>query len=172
MKRLILSILLLIFAISCGGGGGGSESATAPSQPSAPPPTTYSLSPEQATMVKDYGNPEYLTISVNSDTGRREESWTYQKLNKMYIYWDGERVKEQTLTLNPQSYSKPPYIDPSLFSSATKKADILKLFGSKYKLIDQSTGNLSFQTWYYKDQGVSVSFAGDLLVVVQTLDKP
>jgi len=172
-KRRLLSPVLLAFlpllVLSCGSGGGDS----APSSVTPPPSTpVYTLSSEQGVMKKDYGYPEYLAISVNSNTGRREEAWAYTKLGKRYIYWDGKRVKEENVTVPPNTSSNPPYIDPTLFATATKKADIQKLFGTNYTLIDQSGGALSFQTWYYQNLGLSVSFSGDTLVVVQTIDKP
>jgi hypothetical protein len=162
-----LFVLLPLLILSCGGGGGGGDSGS--STPSTP---TYTLSDEQSVFKKDYGYPEYLTISIDLNTGRREEAWVYSKLGKKYIYWDGKRVKEEAVTVAANTYSNPPYIDPTLFANATKKTDIQKLFGTNYTPINQSSGALSFLTWYYQSLGLSVSFSGDSIVVVQTIDKP
>ena len=170
---LIIGFFSLFFFVSCGGGGGGESSnqtnpATAPSTPAA----VYTLSDEQVKVTDDYGFPEYLTITVNAETGKREESWIYTQLGRIYIYWDGTRVQEQDIVINPGDYSNPPYIDPQLFDTISQKTDIQSVFGSGYKLIDQSAGSLSFETWYYEDLGLIVSFLGDNLAAVQTVDIP
>ncbi len=171
---LLYGLCILFLLTSCGGGSEGGDSSTPTT--STPPPSTpapvYTLSDEQVKITEDHGFPEYLTISVNSDTGRREESWVYTQLEKMYIYWDGERVQEQDITYDTSDYSNPPYIDPQLFDSASQNADIEEVFGLDYTLIDQSAGSLSFETWYYEDLGLVVSFSGDELVAVQTVDLP
>ncbi len=67
------------------GSGGGSQ------------PPNYNLSADQAKLAADHGNPEYLTISVNLNTGIREETWTYSgQLGKMYVFWDGEHAGKST----------------------------------------------------------------------------
>ncbi len=157
---------------SSGGGGGG-----------APPPDdggggdggsapTAILSPDQTNLIANNGNPDYLTISDNSAEGRREEGWTYIKLGKTYLFWDGARVKEEAVSTNSGNFSNPPFIDPALFAKATTRTHIRQTFGENFTSVDQSAGALEFETWYFEDQGLVVSFSGDELVVVQTIDKP
>ncbi len=90
----------------------------------------------------------------------------------MYIYWDGVRVQEKDMIIDPNDYSNPPYIDPQLFDDTSQKTDIQKVFGSDFTLIDQSAGSLSFVTWYYENLGLVVSFFDDDLAAVQTVDLP
>lgn len=170
-SSLLQAFCVLLLLTSCGGGGDSATSTTSTQSPSISSPA-YTLSDEQTKLTADHGIPEYLTISVNSDTGRREESWIYTKLGKIYIFWDGTRVQEQNLTVDPNDYSNPPYIDPQRFDNASKKSDIEGIFGNDYKVIDQSAGSLSFVSWYYEDLGLVVSFSGDQLVTVQTVDLP
>lgn len=169
---LIGGLCILFFLVSCGGGGGESSSPTSPTITPSTPAAVYTLSDEQVKVTDDYGFPEYLTITVNAETGKREESWIYTQLEKIYIYWDGTRVQEQDITINPSDYSNPPYIDPQLFDTISQKTDLQNIFGSGYTLIDQSAGSLSFETWYYEDLGLVVSFLGDNLASVQTVDIP
>ena len=170
---LIYVLCTLFFFASCGGGGGGeSSSPISPTTPTSTSAAVYTLSDEQDKMIGDNGTPEYLTISVNAVTGKREESWFYTKLLKLYIYWDGARVQEQDIIIDPNDYSSPPYIDPQLFDDTSQKKDIQKVFGSDFTLIDQSAGSLSFETWYYENLGLIVSFLGDDLASVQTVDLP
>lgn len=168
---LIYGLCTLFFFASCGGGGE-SSSPISPTTPTFTSAAVYTLSDEQVKITEDNGLPEYLTISVNSETGKREESWIYTKLGKMYIYWDGTRVQEQDIIIDPNDYSNPPYIDPQLFDDTSKKTDIQKVFGSDFTLIDQSAGSLSFVTWYYEKLGLIVSFLDDDLASVQTVDLP
>jgi hypothetical protein len=172
---LVYGFCALFFFASCGGGGGGGGESSTPTVPTTPTSTSaavYTLSDEQVKIIGDNGFPEYLTISVNAETGKREESWIYTSLGKMYIYWDGTRVQEQDITFDPNDYSNPPFIDPQLFDSASQKTDIQKVFGSDFTLIDQSAGSLSFESWYYENLGLVVSFLGDDLASVQTIDLP
>jgi hypothetical protein len=169
---LIVGLSTLFLLVSCGGGGGESSSPTNPATTSSTPAAVYTLSDEQVKVTDDYGFPEYLTITVNAETGKREESWIYTQLGKIYIYWDGTRVQEQDININPGDYSNPPYVDPQLFDTISQKTDIQNVFGSGYTLIDQSAGSLSFETWYYENLGLIVSFLGDNLAAVQTVDIP
>lgn len=169
---LIYGLCTLFFFASCGGGGGESSSPISPTPPTSTSAAVYTLSDEQDKMIGDNGFPEYLTISVNAVAGKREESWIYTKLLKMYIYWDGARVQEQDIIIDPNDYSNPPYIDPQLFDDTSQKTDIQTVFGSDFTLIDQSAGSLSFETWYYENLGLIVSFLGDDLTSVQTVDLP
>lgn len=168
---LIVGLCILFLLASCGGGGGGESSTLSTTSPS-PPASVYTLSDEQVKVTDDNGFPEYLTITVNAETGKREESWIYTQLGKIYIYWDGVRVQEQDILIDSNDYSNPPYIDPQLFDSISQKTDIQKVFGLDYTLIDQSAGSLSFETWYYEDLGLIVSFFDDNLAAVQTVDIP
>ena len=171
---MIYGICTLFFFVSCGGGGGGGEisSPNSPTTPTSTSAAVYTLSDEQDKIIGDNGFPEYLTISINAKTGKREESWIYTKLRKMYIYWDGIRVQEQDIIIETNDYSNPPYIDPQLFDDTSQKTDIQKAFGSDFTLIDQSAGSLSFETWYYENLGLIVSFLDDDLASVQTIDLP
>lgn len=169
---LIYGLFTLFFFASCGGGGEESASPISPTTPTSTSAAVYTLSDEQVKITGDNGLPEYLTISVNAEAGKREESWIYTKLGKMYIYWDGTRVQEQDIIINPNDYSNPPYIDPQLFDDTSQKTDIQKVFGSDFTLIDQSAGSLSFVTWYYENLGLIVSFLDDDLASVQTVDLP
>ncbi len=169
----ILSMIVVSAAvvfIGCGGGGENNGGASQPPNSQAP---QYNLSGDQLKIISDYGNPEYLTISVNNESGKRVETWTYAKnVGKIYIFWDGERVKENNVNVNSSIYYNPPYIDPKLFTKDTKKTHIIGLFGKDYSVDDQSKGALLFETLYYTSLGLAVSFSGDNLVAVQTLDKP
>ncbi|MBI5640998.1 MAG: hypothetical protein HZA17_11280 [Nitrospirae bacterium] len=159
-----------IVVSSPGGTATGNWSATVSPGVQVP---KYSLSGDQQKLISLYGNPEYLTISLNSDSGRREETWSYAKTNgKMYVFWDGERVKEESVSVPSNIYTNPPRIDPSLFAMDTQQAHIIQLFGSSYTMDDQSSGSLLFKTMYYQSLGLAVSFSGNSIVAVQTLDKP
>jgi hypothetical protein len=165
---LITGLSTLLLFVSCGGGGDSSSPTTTPSTPAA----VYTPSDEQVMLIDDHGLPEYLAITADAETGKREESWIYTQLGKIYIFWDGARAQEQDISINPGDYSNPPYIDPQLFDTTSQKTDLQNVFGSGYTLIDQSAGSLSFETWYYEELGLIVSFLGDNLVAVQTVDIP
>jgi hypothetical protein len=169
----VLAVLLSLYLSGCGssGGGGGTGDSNESNSSISNQASQYGMSAEQTTLISGHGNPDYLNISLNSTSGRREESWTYSGLKKMYVFWDGIRVKEINITVNQNIYSNPPSINPALFTKYTQKSDIIRLFGSNYIRDDQSLGSLNYETWYYANQGISVSFSGDKLVTVQTLDK-
>ena len=140
-----------------------------------PSPITYSAAQED--LVKKNGNPDYLAILFNSDAERREETWTYTALGKMYLFWDGVQVGEQNITIDPTLYMNPPSVDPSLFAGKTKPSDVIKTFGNDYTVTDASDVNpnyaaFDFKTYYFKDKGVLASFVGEQLVVVQATDIP
>ncbi|MBI5664000.1 MAG: hypothetical protein HZC49_02750 [Nitrospirae bacterium] len=173
----VLTVMLSLSLGGCGSKGGeggtgsGSEIESENDSTVNSQAPQYSMTAEQATLIADNGNPDYVNISLNSTSGRREETWTYSGLKKMYVFWDGVRVKEVNITVNQNAYSNPPSVSPALFTKDTQKSDIIRLFGSNYIVDNQSMGSLSFETWYYSGQGIAVSFSGDKLVAVQTIDK-
>jgi hypothetical protein len=137
----------------------------------------YSLSAVQKDLINKNGNPDYLSILFNSDHQRREETWTYAALGKMYLFWDGVQVGEKSVGIDVNLYANPPLIDSSLFTDKTTLADIIKLFGSNYTVTDASIADpeladLNFKNFYFKDKGVLASFVGNQLAVVQTNDIP
>ncbi len=140
-------------------------------------PPSYTFSDDQKNLIVKFGNPQYLIIVFNSDPERREETWTYAALGKMYLFWDGVQVGEQSITVDPILYAKPPSIDPSLFAKQTKPYDVIKTLGNDYTItnassLDPEFATLDFNTYYFKDKGVLASFIGETLAVVQTNDIP
>lgn len=137
----------------------------------------YSLSDVQKNLVKENGHPDYLSILFNADQKRREETWTYVALEKMYLFWDGIQVGEKSVGIDPTLYANPPLANPALFTDKTKPADVINLFGNNYTIIDLSSLNLAseepdFKTYYFEEKGVLASFVGSQLVFVQTTDIP
>lgn len=132
----------------------------------------FNLSGDQEKLIADNGKPQYLTILFNSDPQRREETWTYSQIGKRYSFWDGVRVKEESISSNSGLFSNPPSIDPTLFTKDTRLSHIVQLFGDNFTSDDQSSGSFLFKTLYYRNQGLAVSLSGNNVVVVQTLDKP
>ena len=137
----------------------------------------YNLSDTQKNLVNSYGNPDYLSILFNSDQLRREETWTYVALGKMYLFWDGVQVGEKSVEIDVNLYSNPPVTDPSLFTNKTTLADVINMFGNNYATIDLSSLDPALtvpdlQTHYFEDKGVLASFVGSQPVFVQTIDIP
>lgn len=148
--------------------------ATVSAQPASQVPR-FSLSNDQKQLIAAQGNPQYLTIGFNPDPLKREETWVYTDIGKMYTFWDGSNVNEQTITLDSTLRSNPPSLDPSLFAKDTKLSDIVQVFGSNYTTIDQTNSSFisnapGFKTYYFADMGLLASFEGDSLAVVQTVD--
>jgi len=168
VKVMLVFLLAIPILIACGGGGG--DDAPPPKVGENPP--EFILSADQQKLISDYGNPAYLTINVDSEEGAREEVWTYLgEVKKMYVFWDGERAKEESITLDPALYSNPTYINPALFTKETKKSDIIELFGNNYTLSEDKSFEGS-EAWNYENQGLIVAFQNESLLMVQTLDKP
>ncbi len=140
-------------------------------------PAKYTFSDDQKNLIVKFGNPEYLTILFNSGAQRREETWVYAGQSKMYTFWDGVRVSEDQVTVDPTIYSKPPSLDPSLFTKDSTLQDIVQLIGSSYVEIDQSSlssiiGTIDSKSYYFTGKGLYVSFINNRLVVVKTTDIP
>lgn len=138
-------------------------------------PPVYTLSGDQKNLILKSGNPQYLCIVFNSDPERREETWTYAALGKMYLFWDGVKVGEQSIAIDPTLYANPPSVDPSLFAKKTKPYDVIRIFGNDYTVTDASSldpelAALDFKTYYFMGAGVFASFIGEEMVVVQTND--
>jgi len=170
MKVMLICLLAIPLALACGGGGDDGEVDGGVGDGGLVIPQ-YTLSAEQEKLISNHGNPAYLTISVDSENGIREEAWTYLgEVEKMYVCWDGERVKEKSIGVDPLMYSNPPFINPALFTKETQKAHIIELFGDNYVFEDQSFEGS--EAWYYTDLGLVVGFSGENLLVVQTMDKP
>ena len=168
---LIVSSILVFGMIN--GCGGGSD-VVSDVDTSTPP--VYTLSDAQQAVIADKGTPEYLTISLNSDSGIREESWTYAAEQSesaiTYSFWGGRQVIYEEVSINNEYHRLPSSVEPTLFTKDTKESHIIALFGNDYTVNDQSEGALDFKSWYYIELGIVVSFSEGNLVVVQTLDKP
>lgn len=169
MMRLSLAIpavtaaLLAAMAIGCGGGGAGSDEVV--------DPPAYAPSPEQTALLSNLGTPQYLTIAFDP-SGRREEAWTYLgKAPKSYIFWDGARVREKDVTIPAGKYIQPASVDPTLFTSATTRSDVERLFGDDHAGESAARGSFALDTWYYESRGLVVSFQGDTLVRIQGIDR-
>jgi len=95
----------------------------------------------------------------------------------VYLFWDGESLGATNITIDPEAYSDPPYLDPSLFTKDTKLADLVELLGSDYTEVDQSyfssvIGDANFKTYFFRDEGLFIAFLDGSLVSVQTIDIP
>jgi hypothetical protein len=139
------------------------------------PPPRYTFSADQQDLIENNGNPDYLIIAFNSTPQRREETWVYAKLKKMYVFWDGLRLQVKSAVFNRAAYSKPPALDPSLFTEDTKLPDLVQLLGGNYTSVDQPSldkviGMLNLKIYYFSDKGLYVAFLDDTLVSVQTID--
>ncbi|MBI5102691.1 MAG: hypothetical protein HZB33_12785 [Nitrospirae bacterium] len=135
------------------------------------------ISADQNALIEANGNPDYLMILFNSDPQRREEIWVYTKLRQTHLFWDGRRIKEQSMTPGPSLYFNPPFVTPSLFTKDTQITDLVRLFGSNYSVVELSSidpefSGINFKTYFFKDKGVNASFYDDRLVVVQSDDLP
>jgi hypothetical protein len=140
-------------------------------------PPQYTLSDDQKDLMAHYGNPSYLTIAFSDTPKRREEAWTYIGLKKMYIFWDGARVGETTITVHDAAYKNPPKFDPSLFTSGSTLQDLIQIIGSGYTEVDQSgmgpaVGSADFHVYHFSSRGLFVSFLNNRLVVVKSIDIP
>jgi len=140
-------------------------------------PPTYGLSSGQKALIASNGNPQYFTIVFNSNPQRREETWVYTQLKKMYLFWDGALVDLRDVTINPNAYSNPPSLDPSLFTKDTQIQHVVQLFGSNYTTAGESDissllGPSDYKTIYYSDKGLFITFSGNDLTVVLTMDMP
>ncbi len=146
-------------------------------QSGAGSPPQATLSEYQQALLDYYGEPDYLAITFGPDPPRRQETWVYLDLQKMYLFWDGESLGSTDITVDPEAYSDPPYLDPSYFTKDTKLADLVDLLGSDPIEVDQSyfnsvIGNADFKTYFFKDEGLGVAFLDGHLVSVQTVDIP
>jgi hypothetical protein len=144
-------------------------------QSGADSPSLYTLSEYQQALMDSYGAPAYITIGFSSDTPMREETWVYADLQKMYLFWDGVSLGETNITIDPNAYSNPPYLDPSLFTKDTKLSDLVEFLGTDYASVDQSSissliGSANFKTYCFRDVGLYVAFLDESLVAVQTID--
>ncbi len=137
----------------------------------------YTPSATQNDLLNTHGNPDYLSILYNSDQQRREETWTYVALGKMYLFWDGVKVGEKDVGIDAALYMNPPMVDPTLFTDKTTLTDVINAFGSDYTVtdassVDEGLAGLDLKAYYFKDNGLLVSFSGSQLVFVETIDIP
>jgi hypothetical protein len=144
-------------------------------QSGADSPSLYTLSEYQEALIESYGTPDYITIGFNFNPQRREETWIYRDLQKVYLFWDGTSLGQTSITVDPNAYSNPPYLDPSLFTKDTKLSDLVELLGTDYVPVDQSyfssvIGDANFKTYHFKNEGLYVAFLDDKLITVQTID--
>jgi hypothetical protein len=135
------------------------------------------LSEYQQALLDNYGEPDYLSIAFNSAPPMREETWIYTEFQKMYLFWDGESLGATSITVDPNAYSNPPYLDPSWFTKDTTLADLKELLGSDYTEVDESQlssviGNADFKVYHFSDAGLFVAFLDGSLAAVQTIDIP
>jgi hypothetical protein len=189
MLKLVVSFVLtciVAIAVSCGGGGedggttssptggGGDDGATtSPTGGGEPSTPQYTLSDEQERMVKLYGNPEYLVIMCDPNTGGRTETWTYAKATgKMYVFLDGDKISEADAVQDSNVTPQPALVDPKNYSCKATAADMTNLLGSDYKEMDQSEGALNLVTRLYQNLGIGVSFLDGKLANVTTIDQP
>lgn len=137
----------------------------------------YTPSAFQQALLDKYGAPDYLSIAFGSTAPMRQETWVYVKLQKMYLFWDGVSLGATTLTLDPNAYANPPYVDPRVFTKDTTLSDLASQLQSNSTVVDQSAlkdviGNANFQTYGFKEAGVFVAFLDGSLADVQTMDIP
>ncbi len=137
----------------------------------------YTPSATQDDLLNTYGNPDYLSILFNSDQKRREETWTYSALGKVYLFWDGVKVGEKSVGIDATLYANPPMVDPTLFTDKTTLTDVINLFGGNYtmadgSMLDPDLADLNFITYNFEDKGVYASFVGGQMVYVMTTDIP
>ncbi|RPJ02351.1 MAG: choice-of-anchor D domain-containing protein, partial [Deltaproteobacteria bacterium] len=142
-----------------------------------PGPPIYPLSEYQEALIASYGYPDYLAVVFNSNPERREETWVYADLQKTYIFWDGMILDEKSITVDPNAYWNPPYLDPSIFTKETTLSDLVELLESDYTEVDQSIlkdviGDANFKTYHFNDAGLFVAFLDGSLAAVQTIDIP
>jgi hypothetical protein len=140
-------------------------------------PPRYPLSDEQQYVISDYGNPDYLTLFFNAAQNRREETWVYTDLEWMILFWNGEWVDAGDVAFAPAAFSKPPSLDPSLFTKDTSLRDMTSLLGNNYEEVDQSPlesilGENGSRAYHFKDKGLFTSFINDKLAVALTVDLP
>lgn len=135
----------------------------------------YTLSNDQRALITANGNPDYLTITFNAVNQRREETWVYGALQKMYLFWDGVRFQETNLDTGMNANSKPPRLDPTLFTKDTKLADLVRAFGNNYVSLDSlmdanAAGPSNYRGYYFRENGLIASYFSDVLSEVQTID--
>jgi hypothetical protein len=135
----------------------------------------YTPSATQNDILNTYGNPDYLSILFNTDQLRREETWTYVGLGKMYLFWDGVKVGEKSVGIDTTLYMNPPMMDPTYFTDKTTLADLTTMFGMSYTVTDASTEegdltDMNLKSYYFEEKGLLASFFENQLVIVQTID--
>jgi hypothetical protein len=176
LKWVVSFLLASIAALAIGCGGGGEDGGTTTSSPttgSNPTIPQYTLSDEQERMVKLYGNPEYLVIMCNQNTGERTETWTYANATgKMYVFLDGDKISEEDAAQDSNVTPQPSFADPKDYSCMATAGDMTTFLGSDYKEMDQSEGALNLVTRFYQNSGVGVSFLDGKLANVTTIDQP
>jgi hypothetical protein len=146
-------------------------------QSGADSPPVAALSEYQQGLLDSYGNPDYLSIVFSSEPPRKQETWVYAGLQKMYLFWDGESLGQTDITPDPDAYSDAPYLDPSFFTKDSKLPDLVELLGSDYTEVDRSllkdvVGDADFKTYQFGDMGLFVAFLNGKLAAVQTIDIP
>jgi hypothetical protein len=135
------------------------------------------LSEYQQALLDTYGGPDYLSVGFNPAPPRRVETWVYLDMQKMYLFWDGESLGETSITVDPNAYSNPPSLDPSIFTKDIKLSDLVEILGSDYSEVDLGIlkgiiGEADFKIYQFRDEALFLALLNGNVVAVQTIDIP
>lgn len=129
---------------------------------------TATLSPYQQSIIATHGNPDYWTITFNTAPQRREESWSYLGIQKIFTFHDGEYVDEAILVAKGGG-PKPPRLSPSGFTRNMTLATFTSRFGMAQS---STTPKSNLTSYHFVSSGVLAGFLGSTLVNVTTVDVP
>jgi len=136
------------------------------------PPTTTPISLDQQSLIALRGNPDYITIVFNDGPQRREETWKYAAIRKLYTFHDGARVDETNEPSMPSVPRKPPKLNPMAFTRNMTLGNLIQSYGPVTQTENVSRPAFTLVVHHFRTQGLMAGFRGSALYLIDSVDLP